>query len=77
MKTLTDTQKFVIIKRNERENEKIDKVTELLEDLEYYLSDKDIECEIDKDITSLLEKLSDKADRNYFESKRLSKELLK
>jgi hypothetical protein len=74
---LTDTQKLQIIENNDKENDIIEKVSELLQELEKSLDAKDIECEIDVNITSLLEKLKDKTERNYFESQRYSKELIK
>jgi hypothetical protein len=74
---LTDTQKLQIIKNNDKENDIIEKVSELLQELENCLDAKDIECEIDENITSLIEKLDYKVCRNYLESRRLSKELIK
>ena len=74
---LTDTQKLQIIKNNDKENDIIEKVSELLQELEKSLDAKDIECEIDKTITTLIEQLDYKACRNWLQSKRVSKELIK
>ena len=80
MKTLlklTDTQKLQIIKRNDKETELIDNIVDLLDQLSESLDAKDIEWALDKNINTVLELLGDKRDRNYFESLRLSKELIK
>jgi hypothetical protein len=75
-KELTDTEKLQRIKLNSKEDELIEKVMDLLEELRDSLNEKDIECEIDGKIDSLVEELEHKVERNFFESKRLYKELM-